>query len=332
MRLIDAVAQARYPVLVDHPSLGRLVLPGTPSLVEAVRRTPLRYVLLDNSTAACSEIVYRQPDLLCSSVDLLRVPGESVWVEWSETIVRREIGYAPSDVTRIGVLVEADDQGRRGTIRSFWLRPGTEPDLSPAVIGFDLDRDPVLPPPPGCHRLSSVDIEALNPLLTRCWGFVDADWMGYYREAAGDGAQLTAALNALYQSVWTSMPIFSAFCLLLTMKEGVEHRPSDLAKLNVVRAKKGRPLLLDHVEVSTRIFRDPRFEEHAGSGRAPSRLHFVRGHFFRRGSGIHWRNGHLRGDKRLGLPATRTVRVSLGRSTLPPPEHLRTTLQELVGP
>ena len=88
----------------------------------------------------------------------------------------------------------------------------------------------------------------------------------------------------------------------------------DWTRLNRSRARKLKPPLLDHIEVSCPLVPVTQASEgtntlSAGPRRGP-RLHYVRGHLVRRENEIFWRMAHVRGRASLGRIASRTVTLS----------------------
>jgi hypothetical protein len=76
-----------------------------------------------------------------------------------------------------------------------------------------------------------------------------------------------------------------------------------------VRARVGKPALLDQMEVHSPIMPEYQFEHAQASAgfRRRSRLHHVRGHLVRRGAKLFWRVPHLRGSAAAGFIRARTV-------------------------
>lgn len=322
MRLLDQIWQWREPFHLDHPTLGKVTLPGAERLAAPIANAEIRYVLRDDVARACASLVYDQPDLLIGSLDLIRLPAETMWIEWFDHAIARP-GADPSAANRrAGFYVQADETGRSGTIRSAWEFAPGRPDRSPAAIEFDLDAlvtarrgDPSGHP----VRIGSLDVFA--PLRERMRISVDDEWANYYRATSTD---LSDTLEKVEATVSSDALLLFAFCLLFTMRGDIEFHSSDLDRLNRARGKRRQPALLDYREISAKIFGGPAegaANGHAGDHhhRAASRLHYVRGHFVRRNASIFWRSPHLRGDASRGVAARKIVRLGLGQA----PSHLR---------
>jgi hypothetical protein len=105
--------------------------------------------------------------------------------------------------------------------------------------------------------------------------------------------------------------LFALF-LLLAAKGGAQQRVVNLDRLNRIRRHAGKTELLEHVEVITSLLalcNGNRTHIDAGT-RVGRRLHHVRGHLARRGYNVFWRSPHLRGNPRLGVVRSRTVKLS----------------------
>jgi hypothetical protein len=95
-------------------------------------------------------------------------------------------------------------------------------------------------------------------------------------------------------------------------KGGAQQRVVKLDRLNEIRRHTGKAELLEHVEVFTSLGaqRDGNRTNIDANTRIGRRLHHVRGHLARRGYNIFWRSPHLRGNARLGVVRSRTVKLA----------------------
>ena len=165
-------------------------------------------------------------------------------------------------------------------------------------IAFDLDWP--LSPPLGsvaARRLRHASLPHLDRLFGHMLAEADAGWVDACRKRDPRGVE--AAVRAEAEAVWFNLPFVLAFALLLDSRDAVEQRPAELARLNRARLRRGRPALLDHVEVRLRLGGGARAmaARQGGAGvREAPRLHIVRGHSVRRGDKTFWRAPHLRGD------------------------------------
>lgn len=141
MRLFDAVLSS--PTHITLASNGReTILPGAGSFRDQLAGCPHRYALDDAAARAVAEEVFGGGKVIAEAVDIIRMPGETVWLEWWET--PELYGNRDDAATRrqVGLLIEADATLRRGSITSFWKTVGTAVMLSPGRVVFDLDSAP----------------------------------------------------------------------------------------------------------------------------------------------------------------------------------------------
>lgn len=315
MRLLDLIWQWRRPLVIDHPVLGSLKLPGPERLAPQIANAEIRYVLRDEVARACAKLVYEQPALLLDSIDLVRVPSETIWLEWYDHAASLPGSARSAAHRRAGIYVETDASGRRGVIRSAWEEVPDCPDRCPAAIEFDLDA--VMTSrrgDPSGHPVGNGREDLFRPLYDCMRLTVDEEWSRYYRAAS---TSIGDTLQQVEETVRPDALFFLAFCLLFTMRGEVEFHPSELERLNRARKKRGQPTLLEYREVSAKVFAEPGYSQlgkNSHSTRGPSRLHYVRGHFVRRKSSIFWRSAHLRGDARQGVAARKIVSLGLGRA------------------
>lgn len=280
MRLVDRVAQE--PIA---PRLRSAALPAPrAALLDLVADAGLRYILDEAASAACGTLLRAESDLFDLSSPLLRLPAELFWIElFLEEDETRAAGAAPA---RLGMLVDAEPDGRRGTIHHVWEDAVTGFQLVPAHIRFDLDAPP-RPVPGRSYSLRHAALPHISALLAHAVMEV--------HEPAPPQSPLPSR-EYLAESLWFGLPAVLAFAALLNSPEIVETRGSDLSRLNAARLKRGRPPLLDHVEVRLNLGEAARSDGQIGGVRSPPRLHFVRGHLVRRKGKTFWRSSHLRGD------------------------------------
>jgi hypothetical protein len=306
MRLLDRVASCTSTVLVDlRGELYRL--PGAGSFAAAVAECPLRYVLEPDLLAGARQIVEHWPDLLDPADMHLRVPAETMWVEW-----RTPTDHGgPSQ--QMGLLVEAAPDGRSGRIRSFWTGEHG-PDAAQAALLFDLDARPA---PQGAyaslHPVRSGPAGAQG-LLSHLVAGLDRGWHRYFAATALGPDRIGEAVETALQPVIRDTLLFFAFLRLLHSQIGLKRQEIDRSRLNAARLRTGKVPLLDHVELSIAIGEPPPVSAPGeGAARSRARLHLVRGHLVRRRDAIFWRSPHLRGGgtDRNARPVPKTLRVRL---------------------
>ena len=325
MRLADRIAQCRTPFIVENTKDGSVTrLNSATAFSEDIGSCATRYVLSDELTRLCTALAYSKGASTLACADLLHVPAERVWVEWTEAPWRNELaryGFkAPLDSTclgRRGVFIQSTPQGRRGLLRTFWASGESELSVlsSSMEAYFDFDtQDGEDPGVFGRQLRSSIcvadDAVGDADILRRCFRFrFERSWQDYYEKAQLTAVQATAVTHHALGTIAIDIPVLLAFFLLLATRPGLPRRPLMLERLNKARAKCGKAALLEQTEVFAPLL--PEYKSESGSGpgaaRRACRLHHVRGHLVRRGSTLFWRVPHLRGNARAGSVRTRTV-------------------------
>jgi hypothetical protein len=325
MRLADRIAQCRTPFIVQNVNNGSVTqLKSASSFSKDIENCATRYVLSDDLTRLCTALAYSKGATTLACADLLYVPAERVWIEWTEapwlTELERYGFKRPVDSTcvgRRGVYIESTLQGRSGHMRTFWASGSAESDVlaSSMEAYFDFDADADRGPLPQHFRQQpSVCVfdEAGGEadILRRCFRFrFERSWHDYYEAACLAPAQSAALSHHALGTIAIDIPMVLAFFLLLTTRPKLPRRPLMLERLNRTRSKLGKARFLEQIEVFSPLVPDyrPSTGRSLGTGRRASRLHNVRGHLVRRGSQIFWRVPHLRGYTRSGIIRTRTV-------------------------
>lgn len=327
MRLIDRIAQCHTPyVIQNHADQSLTRLTGAANFAEAVKHCASRYVLTDELTRLCTALAYSKGVRTVACADLIRVPAERLWIEWCDMPWSMELNrygfktaagnhYAGG---RRGAYIVSSAGGRRGVIRAFWTNGEEETDVlaSSMEAYFDLDADEgVEPTAPDLIDKGKIVVTDKHlggvDLLRRCFRFrFERTWASYYAASQISPAQFESIKRHALGTIAIAIPVLLAFLLLMTTRPGLPRRPVPLERLNQSRERSGKAPLLEHVEVSVPLSSDCRL----GSDRATTdllrrspRLHHVRGHLVRRGSELHWRVPHLRGNARLGSVKSRTV-------------------------
>jgi hypothetical protein len=321
MRLQDSVVAAKTPLCVALDGHGLFTLPNALSIAGDVEAAPLRYVLDDAVAAIAARAAFADPHRMIDCLELLRLPAPLLWLEWSERgrrLVMSELGLvdpieAARAAGRAGLLVKSDETGRRGEVVIAWDGDAAEPDLSPLVMRFDLDDSDFATRASANVETRSLrigDSATLSTLLGHVRFELMPAWSRYYDAACSTPAARDAALQESLAVIAGDFPFLAAFCILIAAKNAVAFQPIELGRLNASRAKRGKPPLLDHIEVKARLG-GARALGRPGqiSARTESRLHFVSGHFVRRGSAIYWRRAHLRGNVARGVVSARTIVV-----------------------
>jgi hypothetical protein len=324
MRLADRIAQCSTPFIVQNTKTGRLThLNNAATFSKEIASCATRFVLSDELTRLCTALAYSKGANTLACADLLHVPAERVWVEWAEAPWRNELArYGLKDSVESGcsghrgVFIQSTPQGRGGLLRTFWTPGKSEDDVlsSSMEAYFDFDAEEREEPEVFDREIPSSicvsDIGAKADVLLRCFRFrFERSWKEYYEEGQFTPAQSSALIHHALGTLAIDIPMVLAFFLLLVTRPGLPRRPLMLERLNTVRAKVGKPALLDQVEVHSPILPEyqPGYSQASAGLRRRSRLHHVRGHLVRRGAKLFWRVPHLRGSAAAGPIRTRTV-------------------------
>jgi hypothetical protein len=326
MRLADRIAQCRTPFIVENTKDGSIThLNGAAAFSKDIDSCATRYVLSDELTRLCTALAYSKGASTLACADLLHVPAERVWVEWTEAPWRNELacyGFnSPVDSAcsgRRGVFIQSNPEGRSGLMRTFWASGESELNVlsSSMEAYFDFDTQEGENPavfdrqkrPSICVSENTAAGKA--DILRRYFRFwFERSWQDYYERAQLTPVQAAALSHHALGTVAIDIPVVLAFFLLLATRPGLPRRPLMLERLNRARAKSGKRPLLEQIEVFSPLM--PEFESscssYSGASRRSRRLHHVRGHLVRRGSKLFWRVPHLRGSARAGTIRTRTV-------------------------
>jgi hypothetical protein len=324
MNLADRVAQYRAPFTVRDRTTGQVTsLNNAADCADQIAGCPLRYVLSDDLTRLCADLVYSKGAGTVECADLLHAPAQTLWVEWCNKpwqTALRCYGFPLTAagcewVSRRGALIHASSDGRRGSVRTLWTGETEEDVLASSVEAyFDFDtpegEEPQAPDGQVGQVIRVGDGQRRDDVLCRCFRFrFERTWSQYYQRAGLSVAQSAAIWRHALGTIALDIPMLLAFFLLLSTRAGLPQRWHRLERLNHARRKSGKIALLDHIEVRAPLLpeyrEDYRSDRH--SGRCGPRLHHVRGHLVRRGGQLFWRVPHLRGSARSGVVRTRTV-------------------------
>lgn len=336
MRLADRIAHYHTPFVVqDTKDKSVTHLNNASAFAKEIERCATRYVLSDELTRLCTALAYSKGARTLACTDLLHVPAEHVWMEWTEAPWRNELAcYGFKDAAdvcsgRRGIFIRSNREGRQGLMRTFWTSGRSESEVrcSSMEAYFDFDTTEGDEPVPiaGQTRaffgVSDTSVGKAD-ILRRCFRFrFERSWQDYYDVGRLTAGQAAAVSRHALGSIAIDIPVVLAFVLLLSTRPNLPRRPLMLERLNRARSKSGKPRLLDQIEVFSPLLSEypPSHDRLSGISRRASRLHHVRGHLVRRGSQIFWRVPHLRGRARAGVIHSRTVTW-----TIEPPESKRT--------
>src|ERR1700690_2275207 len=92
MRLADRIAQCRTPFIVENTRDGSVPhLNNASAFAKDINSCATRYVLSDELTSLCTALAYSKGASTLACADLLHVPAEHIWVEWTEALWRKEL-------------------------------------------------------------------------------------------------------------------------------------------------------------------------------------------------------------------------------------------------
>jgi len=329
VRLSDHIHQCTAPLAVQQHNGSVWRLASARDYAPALAHCPTRYVLSDDVVRTCTALAYSGGDELAGCLDLIRIPSETLWVEWAEVPRLEELQRTrpdlaqPNDrsIARVGVLVHAHASGRTARMQTFWLTRDEPPVPMLAAVETLIDLDGRTPLADADELLDGRTVSVREPdgvaldRVMQCVGFrLEPSWQHYYAAVAPRSAarrQITAQLLA---AVASDIPMLLSLYLLLVLRGSLSLASVSPARLNHKRARLGKRPLLDHIEVSSPLFSRPSERVVAttvSATRRSPRFHNVRGHIVRRGNIVYWRAPHWRGHMRLGAVATRTVSLHM---------------------
>jgi len=109
-----------------------------------------RYILSGEVAAAAMMVSQLRSAAIEQSLDLVRLPLGSIWIEWDDVarlslsrVAGLEARPGASIPDRVGLLVVSDPGGRSGCMMMAYVLPEEGPTVTPHVLRFDLD-DPGL--------------------------------------------------------------------------------------------------------------------------------------------------------------------------------------------
>lgn len=312
MRIVDRVLNGLLREELTDSTGRKHIVRGPAAKADEIRACAVRYALDPEASRQCADLFLKGDALPQLDDPLVRMPAGCFWME----IYSGQDGDGSrASVGRLALLVETDDSSRRGTITLFSEQSSGDIRLFPGTIEFDLDH--ALAKPAGAantYRLRHRDLDLVSPILQHTLLHIDEAWRPF-AEACTDRTY-PEFVSFVAESLWYTFPLLVAFSAMLNSGMVLDTRPTDLARLNSARAKRGRGPLLEHVDVSLRLgLRSPAGETRTTGGtKASPRLHFVRGHTVKRASKTFWRSAHFRGDANAPL-LTRNVNVTWGGRT-----------------
>src|SRR6202034_139719 len=236
MRLADRIAQCRTPFIVENTKDGYVAqLNNASTFSKEIDRCATRYVLSDELTRLCTALAYSKGASTLACADLLHVPAERVWLEWTEAPWRNELALygfkGPVDSARWGrrgVFIQSTPQGRHGLLRTFWASGDSELDVlsSSMEAYFDFDtqegEDPDVFDRQPASSICVSDIAVGDAdVLRRCFRFrFERSWQDYYERAQLTSVQAAELYRRALGTIAIDIPVLLAFFLLLATRPG----------------------------------------------------------------------------------------------------------------
>lgn len=320
MRLLDLVAQTLEPLKVELANGELIELPGADALAPLLARCATRYVLDDDVAALCTQTAFEHESVIGECLDILRLPASHLWLEFDNVgragvLARAGLTVDAPRSQRLGILMTGAG-GRAGAVQFLWQsRAASGAEQAPVYAEFDLDHAGFAQGGDNetTFGVALTNMPQLAPLFDRVRFRLDPAWHAYYQRVTESPEHYRRVLQEVIAPLCGDLPILFAFFLLLMTRGALQGRATDLARLNRARVNRGRPPLLDHVEMALDLTAHavPANDLSEPHGRAHARLHLVRGHLVRRGDCVYWRSAHMRGNAELGVVSSRTVTLRL---------------------
>jgi len=270
-------------------------------LVYAKIRRAQKFVLAREFAIAADGLVDNIPELR-KIAPWCRTPYPLAWIEWAHHDrphwdVDLNMGARPVDPSRhqlplhrVGMLLEQEGDAGRFLVRLFWSMHGTEHLKSKHNASLL-----------AC-RFTAANAVGKDPLVS-----------AIERVSSDFGLALMGALMAADRSIATKLMEYAiedwggevrfmvSMLGLLNTRNVVHMAPVDNEAMNVKRARHGKRPLFSHTLIKVRPSIVVREGGASDGGHRDLRLHFVRGHFKHRASGVYWWSMHTRGSIEQGM-------------------------------
>jgi hypothetical protein len=274
-------------------------------------RAAQKFTMSKEFTVAADGLVENH-DELYKIVPYCRLPYPATWIEWlhddrphwnpegpykARPVDRTRHQIAPQ---RIGLLLEQqDDFAGCWKAHLFWsakTKPSPDESQFNGSLGaITIDTRNVL-------KHNGIGLE-IDPLLDILEGRVLADFgQGMLNKIVAKAPDIAERLMEYAVEDWGGEVRFMVAVLgLLNTRNVAQFSFVDKKTLNTKRAKHGRRPLFSHTILK---IRPEIWISRSGDGSGDHRdlrLHFVRGHFKHRKTGLFWWSMHARGHKKLGV-------------------------------
>ena len=324
-----------YDKLLEMPGgeTDQIMLGGVTKFVEQLKQAEC-FQLSQDISFACGDVLRSKPSSLLGSLDMVRVPYERTWVEWSpsEREGNRDNHHLFSNEKpqpkRVGGLIWTDESCARGYLVLAWEHKDGSVMVCPLTVIFNWnsnDTTPVFE-----QYLRSMfghggwvdETIAKRVASTRTLGMPDK-WVRFDNDEEERRASTELSLRGeivpleifmpflsrykllpgveWYESFCDDLagelPFLEAFFLLLNSRNTIIRQVrDDFTKLNKVRAKNKKTPLKEFITTRLRVSKVMGNRAKAsGLSRQQAEMHLVRGHFKVRKSGVYWWSPHPRG-------------------------------------
>jgi hypothetical protein len=272
MYLMDTINQAAERIRAASLVPTTQMMAAYADLGTRLQGTP-RFLLDARACQMAVELNMGRPKVLREAMRYARVPYRRMWIEWNDAD-RQELRDRFSDEMefaelrpmpgRIGVLLEADEAGRRGTATWVWTSPSSIasgfPNVGCIEPHFDLDQTFPLDAESreglGKAKLcqfwmdNPIQLEAFFDIWQTCEHKLAA-WGPQYLTQFSD-PQLAYALSRS-DVVGEYIMLWCILLMLTASRAVVRHEAVDMGKVNKHRAKKHEVPLLDHTRVTLNL-------------------------------------------------------------------------------
>ena len=299
-------------------------------------RAAHKFILTDDTYAMVASILKEKPSKLVSSIEYAKAPYPLTWVERIST--GTGFSDARPATRKVGYLIEALPNDRYLISMAYSFRDGgKQTNLNPMSFIYDASITSEEFAAIVDYARSLVTEDEINELQQYRKEIGVAKSIQEASDALAAGlsdkekiigenlgarflsvpcpyligttkfmeSKLDKKKFMMLQSDWVAdwcgeVMIAMGVFILLNCKNAVNLEPSDLDKLNAARMKKGRVPLCDYHVVDINLKAAEDALPHGMDG-PEKRMHWRRGHFKRRKTGLYWWSPHLAGRKELGF-------------------------------
>jgi hypothetical protein len=306
MHLMDSIIEMGHFINKrkenDHP-----IVSIFPQLTDKLQGCP-RFLFDESAIHTAVELTLGRPKVMREAMEHLRIPYTKLWIEWPESGRQKLRETFDNNVenplrplpTRIGILIEADESGRKGVVTWAWtnhfIKDGEPPNVCPISAYFNLD---------GNYSQKTQLQSFLSGNLARMWklNLIQTEallsiWKTSQHQPSEWGLKYfnfvkstPQEMHNFYADIYGEyIMIWSCLLLLTSSRKILDYEEVNLSKLNKSRISKGQPPKLDHTRISLHINKEVHVHQKGvplGFERKSPRIHMVSSYLGRRGD-KHW--------------------------------------------